>query len=224
MRILLVEDNRPLSTWLQRTLQRDRYSVDCAYDGVEAEHLLLTQTYDLLILDLSLPRLEGYEVLKRLRARKVDTPVMIVTAHNTTRSRIDGLDLGADDYVTKPFDVAELEARIRALLRRAAKQPNPLVRCGALAYDSNSRAFSLADRDLALTRREHGVLEVLTLKMGTAISKQALASAVFSLEEDVSEDAIEIYVHRLRKKLEGGDAAIITLRGLGYVLKQKNAL
>src|ERR1700693_1228837 len=108
MRLLLVEDNRPLSVWLQRTLQRDKYSVDCAYDGIEADHLLLTQSYDLVILDLSLPRMEGYEVLKRLRARAHGVPVLILTAHNTTRNRIDGFNLGADDYMAKPFEVDEL--------------------------------------------------------------------------------------------------------------------
>jgi two-component system, OmpR family, response regulator TctD len=224
MRLLLVEDNRPLSTWLQRTLQRDKYSVDCAYDGIEADHLLLTQSYDLVILDLSLPRMEGYEVLKRLRARAHGVPVLILTANNSTRSRIDGFNLGADDYMAKPFEADELEARIRALLRRAAKQPSPMIQCGMLSYDSNSRLFTLGAEALSLTPREHAVLEALMLKMGAAISKQALASAVFALEEDVSENAIEIYVHRLRKKLEHGNATIITLRGLGYLLKQKDAL
>ena len=224
MRLLLVEDNRPLSEWLKRTLQHDRYSVDCAYDGVEADHLLHTQDYDLVILDLALPRMEGQAVLKRLRSRKNGVPVLILTAHNTTRARIDGFDLGADDYMAKPFEVAELEARIRALLRRSAKQPSPVLRCGTLSYDSNARLFTIDEAPLSLTPREHGVLETLMLKAGSTISKQALAASVFALDDDVSEDAIEIYVHRVRKKIDHTDVAIITLRGLGYVLKQKNAL
>jgi len=219
MRILLVEDNRPLSEWLSRTLQRDRYAVDCAYDGEEANYLLRTQTYDLVILDLALPRMEGEEVLRRLRKRDDNVPVLILTARDTLQGRINGLDGGADDYMAKPFDVAELEARIRVLLRRSANHKNPVLRCGNLAYDSNTRIFSVEQKALALTPREHALLETLMMKLGKTVSKPALAETLFTMDESVSPDAIEIYVHRLRKKLQSSDASIITLRGLGYLLK-----
>lgn len=219
MRILLVEDNRPLSEWLARTLVQDRYVVECAYDGEEANYLLHTQTYDLVILDLALPKIEGDEVLRRLRARDNNVPVLILTAYDSMQGRINGLDSGADDYMVKPFEVAELEARIRVLLRRNANHKNPLLRCGNLAFDSNTRTFSVESTALALTPREHALLEALMMKPGKTVSKTALADTLFSLNETASPDAIEIYVHRLRKKLSGSNAAIITLRGLGYLLK-----
>lgn len=220
MRVLLVEDNRPLSEWLALTLQRSKYTVDCVYNGADADHLLLTQQYELIILDLSLPKLEGSEVLKRLRARHNNVPVLILTANNSVEGRIVGLNTGADDYMAKPFDINELEARIRALLRRANQQRNPILQCGSLSYDSNSLVFSIDDNPLTLTRREHAVLETLIMKMGKTVSKQALAESLFAMAEDVSQDAIEVYIHRIRKKLEHGDAVIVTLRGLGYLLKQ----
>lgn len=219
MRILLVEDNRPLSEWLARTLGRERYSVECAYDGEDADFRLRNERYDLVILDLSLPRMEGEEVLRRLRGRHDNVPVLILTAKNTLDGRVDGLDRGADDYVAKPFEVPELEARIRVLLRRAANHKNPVLRCGNLAFDSNTRIFSVGEDKLSLTPREHAVLETLLMRQGKTVSKQALAESLFTLEEHVSPDAIEIYVHRLRKKLAGADASIMTLRGLGYLLQ-----
>jgi two-component system response regulator TctD len=135
------------------------------------------------------------------------------------QGRISGLDSGADDYMAKPFEVAELEARIRVLLRRSANHKNPVLRCGNLSFDSNTRQFSVNQAGLSLTPREHTLLEALMMKPGKTVSKQALAESLFTLDETVSPEAIEIYVHRLRKKLQGSDAAIITLRGLGYLLK-----
>ena len=223
MRILLVEDNRKLSEWLSRTLQKDRYVVECAYDGGDANYRLQTQTYDLVILDLALPLLSGAEVLKKLRARDDNVPVLILTASNSLQDRVVGLDTGADDYMAKPFDVPELEARIRVLMRRTANHKNPILHCGELSFDSNTRIFSLRDKALALTPREHSVLEALLMRMGKTVSKQVLAESLFTVDENTSSDAIEIYVHRLRKKLEAGDVSIITLRGLGYLLKQQRA-
>ncbi len=219
MRILLVEDNRPLAEWLSRTLQRERYVVECAYDGEDAHQRLRSQIYDLVILDLALPRMGGEEVLRRLRKRDDNVPVLILTAHNTLEGRVGGLDGGADDYVAKPFDVEELEARIRVLLRRRVNHKNPVLRCGNLSFDSNTREFSVAGKGLSLTPREHAVLEALLMKLGQTVSKQVLAETLFTFEDNVSPDAIEIYVHRLRKKMEGCDASIMTLRGLGYLLR-----
>ncbi|GLH67721.1 response regulator [Geothrix edaphica] len=222
MKLLLVEDNRALSEWLARTLRADKYTVECAQDGLEADGLLRTEVYDLVILDLALPGLDGREILKRLRSRRNAVPVLILTAFDATRDRVEGLDFGADDYMVKPFEVHELEARIRALLRRVNQQKNPVFACGSLVYDSNRREFTLAGAPLALTPREHAVLEGLMMKAGRTVSKKALAESLYSLDQDVNPDAIEIYVHRLRRKLEPGDAVIVTLRGLGYLLKPRH--
>lgn len=224
MRILLVEDHKPLADWLVLTLERSNYSIDCVYNGADADHLLLTQQYDLIILDISLPKLNGNEVVKRLRARENKVPVLMLTASNSVQGRVVSLDLGADDYMGKPFEVCELEARIRALLRRAGQRPNPVWQCGSLLYDSNTRLFTVASIPLALTGREHAVLETLMLKAGKTVSKKMLADSLFSMNDQSSPDAIEVYIHRLRKKLSECDAAIITLRGLGYLLKQHYAI
>ena len=220
MRILLVEDNAELAEWLRRVLRREEYTVDWLDNGADADYVLRSETYDLVILDLALPKLDGPEVLRRLRARQSSTPVLVLTANNSVRSRVSELDHGADDYMAKPFELEELEARIRVLLRRSSQQVNPIVVCGDLRFNSNTREFVLAGNTLSLTPRERAVLEVLIMKGGTTVTKPALAQSLFSLDESVSPEAIEIYVHRLRKKLEHSNAAIVTLRGLGYLLRQ----
>lgn len=220
MRLLLVEDNHTLADWLGRTLRKQHYTVDWVANGADADFLLRSETFDLVILDLTLPKMDGQEVLRRLRGRGSSTPVLVLTANNTTQSRVSELDHGADDYVAKPFEVEELEARIRVLLRRSSQVARPLIECGSLVYDSNSHQFTLSGQELSLTPRERAVLEVLAMKMGSTVSKPALAQSLYSIDESLSVDAIEIYVHRLRKKLEGSDATIVTLRGLGYVLRQ----
>ena len=219
MRILLVEDNKVLADWLSRTLRKQLYAVDCVENGADADFVLRTEAYDLVLLDLALPKLGGHEVLRRLRERGNATPVLVLTADNSTRTRVTELDHGADDYVAKPFDVEELEARIRVLLRRSAHVSNPQIACGDLVYLGGSREFTVAGKPLTLTPRERTVLEVLILKVGATVSKSTLGQSLPSVDDGVSADAIEIYVHRLRKKLEGSDATIVTLRGLGYLLR-----
>ena len=222
MRLLLVEDSRQLSDWLAKTLRKDHYAVDCVYDGEDADHALRTQPYALVILDLSLPGMGGIEVLRRLRARGSTVPVLILTANDSVAGRVSGLDTGADDYLAKPFDLGELEARIRAQLRRAGNQKNPLVELGTLSFDSNSREFSLAGATLGLTPRERAVLETLVTRAGKPVGKAVLAETVFGFQDEANPNAIEIYVHRVRRKLEGSDVGIVTLRGLGYVLRRRN--
>src|SRR5690349_17277578 len=161
MRILLAEDNRELSQWIARLLRRDNYVIDCIYRGDEADTALASQEYALVILDLGLPYLDGIEVLKRLRRRGSVTPVIILTANDAVSSRVQGLDSGADDYLIKPFDADELEARIRAQLRRARAKFETAITCGALALDTATRSFSVNGSALALTPREHAVLETL---------------------------------------------------------------
>lgn len=219
MRILLVEDNRPLSEWLARTLRDDNYSIDCVYDGAAADHLLCTQSYALVVLDMDLPKLSGREVLRRLRSRGDNVAVLILTADGRVQKRVEGLNDGADDYLVKPFEVSELEARVRALLRRTSGQRNPVLQCGSLLFDSNSRQFSLAGRPLALTPREHALLEALIREPGRTVSKSKLADSLFDMDDSVTLEAIEVYIYRLRKKLEGEDVGVFTLRGLGYMLK-----
>ncbi|WP_050464521.1 response regulator [Herbaspirillum autotrophicum] len=222
MRILLVEDHVELSRWLAKALRDAHLTVECAGNGADADSLLLTQDYALVILDLTLPKMDGLEVLKRLRARGNKTPVLILTARSGLNDRVNGLNLGADDYLAKPFELAELEARVKALLRRTQGNEAVTIRCGALSFDTVSRMFTYCDAALALTPREHAVLEVLLTRAGQTVAKEKLFQQVFSLDDNASVDAIEIYIHRLRKKLETaapGRVAITTLRGLGYLLQ-----
>jgi len=223
MRILLVEDNRQLSDWLAKTLRRDNYVVDCVYDGEDADDALQSQEYALVVLDLSLPKRGGMDVLRRLRARGSSVPVLILTANDTIAGRVSGLDSGADDYLAKPFDLSELEARIRAQLRRESNKKSPLVDYGGLSFDTNGRQFTLHGTNLSLTPREHAVLETLIKRAGKPVPKGVLAETVFGFSDEVNPNAIEIYVHRVRKKLEGSDVGIATMRGLGYVLRRQNA-
>lgn len=227
MRILLVEDHLELSRTLSKALGELRLSVECAMNGADADALLHTQEYALVILDLTLPKMDGLEVLRRLRARsgaRGQTPVLILTARGGLNERVQGLNLGADDYLAKPFELSELEARVKALLRRTHGNDAVVQGCGALQFDTVSRIFAYSGQPLALTPREYAVLEALISRAGRAVSKEKLFDEVFALEDNVNPDAIEIYIHRLRKKLDGvsagdGGVAITTLRGIGYLLQ-----
>ena len=218
MKILLVEDNQDLSAWLTRLLCQSGYVVEQAFTGEEASHFLLTQAYDAVLLDLMLPGMKGHAVLKALRASNNDVPVLIISAQDKRQDIIEHLNLGADDYLAKPFDIQELEARLRSLLRRASGKTRPTVACGKLLFDTNTRQFSCAVTVLSLPPREHAVLEMLIRVPGKTVSKKELADKLSTLDELVTANALEIYIVRLRKKLEGSDAQIITLRGLGYML------
>ena len=220
MRILIVEDDPVLSDGLVRSLRGSDYAVDSASDGGEADHILSTGSYDLVILDLGLPRLDGYDVLKRLRRRGSKTPVLILTALDSLEDRVKGLDLGADDYLTKPFDLPELEARVRALIRRGHSGGGSLITHGALTLDTAGRRALLAGEPLELSAREIGVLEVLMMRSGRVVNKDQLAEELYGWDEEVSANAIEVYVHRLRRKLEPAGVTIRTIRGLGYLLEK----
>ncbi len=219
MRLLLIEDNRDLAHWLAEILRAGRYIVDLVHDGAEADDYLRVADYGLVILDLALPVMDGLEVLRRLRARRSTVPVIVLTADASLKSRVAGLDEGADDYLTKPFEVSELEARIRAQLRRSSGQPANVVTCGDLTLDTVTGGFALGGAPLPLTPREAAVLEQLMRRRGRTSSKAALAETVFGFDDDADPSAIEIYVHRLRKKIEGSSVSIATLRGLGYMLR-----
>ena len=218
MKLLLVEDNRELSSWLTKLLIQSGYAVEQAFTGEEASQFLLTQSYNAILLDLMLPGMKGQTLLKQLRSKNNDVPVLIISAQDKLQDVIEHLNLGADDYLAKPFDIKELEARLRSLLRRASGKTNPVLSCGALHYDTNSKQFSCAGTMLALTPREHAVLEALIRFPGKTVAKQDLVDSLFTLEDTVSVKALEIYIVRLRKKIENSGAKIITLRGLGYML------
>lgn len=223
MRVLLAEDDQIIADGLSRTLKQTGYAVDHAGTGLSADAALSTTAYDLLILDIGLPGLNGLEVLRRLRARNNKMPVLVLTALDGSSDRVRGLDLGADDYLCKPFDLAELEARVRALTRRSSRTV-PKICFGCLSYDQISRVAEINGQMLELSARELGLLEILLTRAGRLVNKDQLVDHLCGWGEEVSHNAIEVYVHRLRKKLESGGVRILTVRGLGYCLEkpQKN--
>lgn len=220
MRILIAEDDSILADGLTRSLRQSGYAVDHVRNGVEADTALSMQTFDLLILDLGLPRMSGLEVLRRLRARNSNLPVLILTAADSVDERVKGLDLGADDYMAKPFALNELEARVRALTRRGAGGGPTVVRHGSLSFDQVGRIAYANERMLELSARELGLLEVLLQRIGRLVSKEQLVDHLCEWGEEVSNNAIEVYVHRLRKKIEPSGVRITTVRGLGYCLEK----
>lgn len=223
MRILLIEDDRVLGDAVMRTLQHVGYAVDWARDGKAADIALRDQVYDLALLDLGLPQIDGFEVLRRLRARRSSLPVLVVTARDALEDRIKGLDLGADDYVLKPFDMPELLARVRAHIRRAQATPATEIVYGPLVYDTATRLVRISGEPFNLSARELGILETLLMKIGKVITKEMLVEKLCSWDEVLGSNAIEVYVHRLRKKLQPHGIDISTVRGLGYMLEKLDA-
>ena len=220
MRILIAEDDPILADGLTRSLRQADFAVDCVHDGEEADHVITAQHYDLVILDLGLPKLDGFDVLKRLRRRGAAVPVLVLTARDALADRVKGLDLGADDYLTKPFDLPELEARVRALIRRGQGGGSAILTHGPLSLDTGGRRVTLHGAPLELSARELGVLEVLMLRSGRVVNKEQLAEQLYGWDEEVGANAIEVYVHRLRKKIESAGVNIRTIRGLGYLLEK----
>ncbi len=224
MKLLLVEDNRELASWLKRLLNQSGYAVEQAYTGEEANLLLMTQQYDAILLDLTLPGIPGQVVLKGLRRKDDPTPVLIISAQDSLPDIVEHLNLGADDYLAKPFDITELEARLRSLLRRASGRINPVIHCGSVRYESNSKRFFIGQQEMNPPPREHAILEMLIRRQGSTVSKKVLCDSLCTLDDSVSPKALEIYILRLRKKLECSGAQIITLRGLGYMLTHDAAV
>ncbi|NYT86997.1 response regulator [Pollutimonas harenae] len=219
MRVLLVEDEREMAAWLERALAQSGFLPEHAPDARTAESLLAASGYDAVIMDLRLPDKHGLVLLREMRNRGDVTPVLILTAQGALQDRVRGLNLGADDFLTKPFALEELEARLAALVRRSRGRQAPCMQCGSLIYDSESRAFGLGGAILHLTPREQAALAVLITRSGMPVEKNQLFNRVFEHDSEAGLDAIEVVLHRLRKKLAGSDVRIVTVRGLGYMLE-----
>ncbi|MDE1010402.1 DNA-binding response regulator [Paraburkholderia fungorum] len=224
MKLLLVEDNAELAHWVVNLLRRENFAIDCVGDGESADRLLAAHCYDVVLLDIQLPRMDGKEVLARLRRRGDKVPVVILTAYGSTDDKVDCFSAGADDYVVKPFDARELVARIKALIRRQAGAMSGCLVCGDLEYIPDTRDFRHNNLPLALRARERTILEALMLRQGKTVSKTTLMDSVFGLDDEPSADAIDIYIHRLRRHLALSSAQIVTLRGLGYILRSRDAV
>ena len=219
MRILLVEDDKVLADALTRALVQSAHAVDAVATGEEADRALAQGSYDLAILDVGLPGMSGLQVLERLRARKSTTPVLMLTAFDTMEDQVRGLDLGADDYLSKPFDLPVLEARVRALLRRGSNAM-PYLEHGLLRFDTVGRRVFHDRRPLELSPRELAVLELLLMRAGRVVSKEQMVNHLYGWGDEVGANAIEVYVYRLRRKLEPLGCEIRTVRGMGYLMER----
>ncbi|MDM0040409.1 response regulator [Variovorax sp. J22G21] len=220
MRLLLVEDEAEMASWLVRAFKQSGFVPDHAPDATTAESLLAGNDYDAVVLDLRLPDKHGLALLADIRKAGNRTPVLVLTAQGSLQDRVRGLNVGADDFLTKPFAIEELEARLTALVRRSRGNVHAVLQCGSLSCPHDSRAFTLAGRLLQLTPRESAALSVLLARNGSPVEKSHLSGKVFPANSNAGPDAIELVLHRLRRKLEGGDVRIVTVRGLGYMLER----
>jgi two-component system, OmpR family, response regulator TctD len=223
MRILLVEDNPDLGEAVENRLRKSGHSVEWVRDGLAAAEVAGHDSFDAVLLDIMLPGQDGFAVLRDLRRRGVDAPVLVVTARSEIDDKVGILDLGADDYLVKPFDLRELEARLRALLRRPAGQTSSTVAHGNVTLDLAGRAVTVAGQHVEFGRREFRLLEILLTRAGQVAAKDRLMMQLFGDEADVSVNALELLVSRVRRKLEGADIDIVTLRGTGYRVQPRGA-
>ena len=220
MRILITEDDASLAEGLQVALTREGHAVDWVSNGAQADQALMDGLFDLVILDLHLPKLDGYEVLRRLRQRNTSARVLILSGSESSSEKARGLDLGADDYLAKPFSLVELQARVRALLRRRGHDTGPCIKRARLTFDTVDRRASIDGASLDLSHHEIGVLEVLLVRFGRVVSKDQLVDKLYNYDRSVSHNAIEVYIHRLRKKIDGSGIAVRTLHGQGYLMEE----
>ena len=222
MRILVVEDEKKLAGFIRKALREDGHAVDLSHDGQEGGELAQTQTYDAVILDLMLPRRAGLDVLRDLRTQGKSTPVLILTARDGVGDRVQGLDAGADDYLTKPFALEELRARLRALLRRGTSSASTMLSCGDLRVNLLDRSVLRGARDIVLTPREFALLEYLLRNAGRVLTRTSIAEHVWDYNFDWESNVVDVFVGTLRRKLEeeGESRLIHTLRGVGYILKE----
>lgn len=209
-----------LADAVARALTQSAHAVDVVSTGADADKALIGTDYDVVVLDIGLPELDGLEVLKRMRARRSGIPVLVMTAHDTVEERIAGLDLGADDYITKPFQLTELEARVRALIRRAHAAASPDLVLGRLRLDTAGRRVYVDEQPMDLSARELAVLELLLLRAGKVVTKQQIVDKLYGWEDVSSSNAVEVFIYRLRKKVEASGVNIRTIRGMGYLIEK----
>lgn len=219
MRILVIEDDPILASGLMLILRRKNYSVTHESNGKRADHLLFVEKFDLVILDMGLPDMDGTEILRRLRHRGEKVPVLVLTAREKIEERVQGLDYGADDYLTKPFNLHELEARIRALLRRGQSATSAQLQLGDLCLDTVGSRATLHGKTLELSAREFNILEILMLRANRVVSREQLSTQLSDMGEEISVNAVQVFIHRLRKKIVLGNVNIRTLYGLGYTIE-----
>ena len=221
MRVLVVEDERRLASIIKRGLIEEGYAVDTVYDGEEAQYMAETTTYDIIVLDIMLPKKDGIAVCKDLRAKKINTPILMLTARDSVEDRVKGLDSGADDYVIKPFAFSELLARIRALLRRESLSKTPKIQVGDLLLDTLTREAWRGQRKIDLTTKEYAILEYFMSHPNMVITRTMLEENAWDYEYDSMSNIIDVYIRRLRRKIDGEaeDSLIQTVRGAGYRLK-----
>ena len=218
MKILLIEDDEVIGDAVKASLEKADYVVEWAKNGLEGEIALTDQHFEAVILDLGLPKKGGLDILKNLRSKKIKFPVLIISANENFDNKILGLDLGADDYLAKPFNLEELHARLRAVIRRNNQSSDNMIEFGPLSFDIKQRAFLIKGKELNLSKRELNLLEVFILKNNRYITKEALLEKLYGWDDEISENAIEVYIHRVRKKLNPYGVEIINRRGLGYSL------
>jgi two-component system copper resistance phosphate regulon response regulator CusR len=225
MRILVVEDYEPLRHSLVRGLREDGHAVDESSDGAEGLGLAEAAVYDVIILDVMLPRLDGFSFLKRLRDRQSNARVLVITAKNAVNDRVRGLDLGADDYLIKPFAFEELKARVRALERRSYRRTSPVIRVAGLEVDTSARVVRVDGETVELTAREYAILEILALRSGEVVTREQIYSRIYDFNTERDSNIVDVYIGYLRRKLErGGRPRVIhTRRGFGYVLEGTDA-
>jgi DNA-binding response OmpR family regulator len=222
MKLLVVEDEPRMSDLLRKGLTEEGHTVMCASDGLEGLELGKSYEFDAIILDLMLPKLPGYEVAKRLRAEKIRTPILMLTARDAVPDIVRGLDVGADDYLTKPFSFEELVARLRAVKRRALAAADTSLRVGDLVLDPASREVSRGEQRLSLTRTEYNLLERLIYRAGKVVPRRALIEAVWGFDRDIEENTLDAFMHLLRNKVDapGQPRLIHTVRGVGYMIRK----
>jgi DNA-binding response OmpR family regulator len=221
MRILVVDDDRRLSAVIKRGLLEEAYAVDLAYDGEEGEYMAEVNPYDLIILDIMLPGKDGIEICRDLRARKINTPILMLTAKDTVEDRVKGLDVGADDYLVKPFAFNELLARVRAMLRREGMSKSPELRVGDLTLDTLTRQVRRGERPIELTTKEYVILEYFMRHPNVVLTRTMIEEHAWDYDFDSLSNLVDVYIRRLRRKIdnEGQDSLIQTVRGAGYRLR-----
>ncbi|MFN3134537.1 MAG: heavy metal response regulator transcription factor [Candidatus Kryptonium sp.] len=223
MKILLIEDEKKVASFIKRGLEEEFFTVDVAYDGEKGEFMALTSEYDLIILDILLPKKNGLDVLKSLRANKINTPILILTAKGSIEDKVEGLNLGADDYLTKPFAFAELLARVRTLLRRSSSEKSNIIKVADLELDIVKHTVKRGDKIIDLTAREFALLEYMIRNKGRVLTRTMIAEHIWDYHFDTGSNIIDVYIRRLRKKIDEGFSKklIHTIRGVGYTINEE---